>query len=345
VRLIAKLVYEIDELTPEAIEGATAKHEALRQPGERLRLLRDVAKLDHIQTDDFVRPCLPDASGADFFFYDLSWWSFCNGVPDLALLAQETSVQVDSLDTLRAAMRGLFDKYGAAAIAVKAQHAYERTLKWHPRTDAEAAAALSTYLREGAAMSEADKLCLGDWCWARGVELSIEYDLPFKIHTGTLAGAGRLPIKRVPAGHLWELLATYPTARFVLMHTAYPYSAELVALAKNSPNVYVDLCWAWAIDPYSTRDFVRRFLHAVPANKLFVFGGDIAWPGTAWAYSIQARQWLTRTLQAEVDERLLTEAQAITLATRLMLTNQYECFRVADKKRAALAAYQSAAPA
>ena len=35
------------------------------------------------------------------------------------------------------------------------------------------------------------------------------------------------------------------------MHIAYPYSDELVALAKHYPNVYVDMCWAWSIDPYS----------------------------------------------------------------------------------------------
>ena len=34
-------------------------------------------------------------------------------------------------------------------------------------------------------------LCLGDWCWARGVDLSIEHNLPFKIHTGYYAGNDR----------------------------------------------------------------------------------------------------------------------------------------------------------
>jgi hypothetical protein len=334
VRLIARAVYGMDAITGDALEAALPRHAQLHQPGERLRILRDEAKLDHIQTDDFCWPCLPDASGPDFFFYDLSWWHFTNGVPDLTALKGETGVTVDNLDTLRAGMRGLFEKYGAAAIAIKSQHAYERTLEWRPRTDAEAAAALKNYLSAGAEMSEADKLCLGDWCLARGVELGIEYDLPFKIHTGTLAGAGRFPINRVPARHLWELLASFPQARFVLMHTSYPYTDELVALAKNSPNAYVDLCWAWAIDPYTSRDFVRRMLHAVPANKLFIFGGDTFWPGTAWAYALQARQWLTRTLQAEVDEGLLSEAEAITLATRLMMTNQQACFNVPAKKQA-----------
>ncbi len=57
-------------------------------------------------------------------------------------------------------------------------------------------------------------LCLGDWCWARGVEQAIEYKLPFKLHTGYYAGHSRMPIDRVRSGHLCALLARYPQARF-----------------------------------------------------------------------------------------------------------------------------------
>jgi hypothetical protein len=338
VRLIAKVVYDIDDLTPEAVEAAVPRHAALRQPGQRLRLIREQANIDHVQTDDFSWPCLPDASGPDFFFYDLSWWSFCKGTPELDVLAQETGVEVDDLDSMRQAMTGLCDKYARVAIAMKAQHAYERTLHWEPRSDADAAKALAAYLRNPKEMSLADRLCLGDWCWTRGVELSIEYNLPFKIHTGHYAGTGRMPVDYLRAGNLWELLSLYPKARFVLMHTAYPYSDELVSITKHYPNVYADLCWAWSIDPYSTSDFLRRCLHAVPANKIFVFGGDTAWPATVVAYTAQARRWLTWTLQAEVDDGLLTEAEAIQVATRLMSTNQQACFNVAEKKQIVKAA-------
>ncbi len=135
-----------------------------------------------------------------------------------------------------------------------------------------------------------------------------------------------MPVDRIRSGHLSGLLAAYPRARFVLMHIAYPYNNELVALAKHYPNVYVDMCWAWSIDPSTACDFVRRMIHAVPANKLFVFGGDSFWPNASVAYAIQARRWLTRALQAEVDDGLLTEQQAIAFATRIMRTNQEECF-------------------
>jgi hypothetical protein len=332
VKLIAQELYDIAEITPEALEAAQPKDAALRQPGQRLHLLKDRARLDHVQIDDFVWACLPDSSGPDFFFYDLSWADFCSGRPDLELLLHETDLEVHDLATLRWTMEILFEKYGRNAIAIKAQHAYSRTLLWQHRTDKEAAQALAAYLQSPADYSEAERLCLGDWCWARGVELGIAYNLPFKIHTGYYAGHSRMPVDYIRAGNLCSLLAAYPQARFVLMHIAYPYNDELVALAKHYPNVYADLCWAWSINPYAASDFVRRFIHAVPANKLFVFGGDTGWPGAALAYAHQARAWLTRALQAEIDEGMLNEKEAMALAELFMRQNQYECFNVVEKK-------------
>lgn len=332
VRLIAQDVYGIDELTTAAIEAAQARHQALCAPGQRLQLLQERANLDHVQVDNFTRACTPDPSGLDFFFYDISWVTFCNANFDVKHLSAETNVEVRDLTTLRAAMEQVFVQNAPYAIAIKSQHAYNRTLHWRERTDREAALALDAYLTDPTNLSSEDRLCLGDWCWARGIELGIAYDLPFKIHTGYYAGHSRMPVDYIRSGHLCPLLAKYLDARFVLMHIAYPYSHELLALAKHYPNVYVDLCWAWSIDPYSAGDFVRRYIHAAPANKLFIFGGDTFWPMGAVAYAYQARQWLTRALEAEVQERLLTETQAIGLAQRFLRENQYLCFHVAEKK-------------
>ena len=121
------------------------------------------------------------------------------------------------------------------------------------------------------------------------------------------------------------------------MHIAYPYCDELVALAKHYHNVYPDLCWAWSIDPYSAADFVRRYLHAAPANKLFAFGGDTTWPTSSTAYAIQARRWLNRALQGEVEDGLMTESEAITVATRLMRSNQLACFDLEGTRAACVA--------
>lgn len=331
VRLIARIAFGIEHITPESLEEVHQRSRNTRQPGERLRILKEFGNLDHVQVDHFRRSVEPDESAPEFFLYDISWAEFCQGDINVAGIAQDVGVEVKDLSSLRQAMEAVFDKYGRVAIAVKAQHAYVRTLRWHPRQDSEVEAVLQKVLRQQPVTPE-EKLCLGDWCWARGVELAGEYNLPFKTHTGYYAGWGQMPVHYIPAGNLWELLATYPGTRFVLMHIAYPYSDELVALAKRYPNVYVDMCWAWSIDPYSAGDFLRRFLHAAPINKLFAFGGDTHLPWAAVAYATQARQGLLRALQAEIADGYLSESEAMRVATLVMRENQYECFDVEGRR-------------
>ena len=225
VKIAARELYGIESITADALEQAQSKNEALVQPGQRLSLLRDEANLDHIQTDDFEWACTPDPSGPDFFFYDLSLVSFCRGAPDLEALAQETGITVHNLDTLEQAMEALFDKYAAYAIAIKSQHAYNRTLHWQKRTKQEAAKALAAYLLDADDYALEDQLCLGDWCWAKGVELGIKHDLPFKIHTGYYAGHSRMPVDFIRSGNLCPLIHCLSfSGRWQSLSIGYPLS-------------------------------------------------------------------------------------------------------------------------
>ncbi len=336
-RLIAAHFYGLDALTPAALEAARPKAALWRQPGARLRMLHDEANLDHIQVDDFGWTRTPDVSGPDFFLYDLSWLPFCCGRVNVSALHAETGVEVRGLDSLDDVMTGLFAKYAPLSIAVKSQHAYNRTLRWQERTAADVEPVLQKVLA-GQEMGEAERNVLGDWCWARGVELATAHNLPFKIHTGYYAGHSSMPVDRIRSGHLCALLQRYPQARFVLMHIAYPYNDELVAIAKHDPNVFVDMCWAWSVNPYVATDFVRAFVHAVPANKLFGFGGDSFRPHASLAYSVQMRRGLTRALQGEIADGLLTERDAMALATRFLRGNQEACFDLAGTRAAIHAA-------
>jgi hypothetical protein len=336
VRLIAAEVYGLDKLTLEGLERAQARLEELRRPGEMLRLLRETARLDHVQIDGNTWACEADVAEPDFYLHDLSWWDFCNGEIKSEAILRQTGIEVRTIQDLQEAMATVFRLFSPCAIAVKSQHAYNRTLEWKERSESEAGRALGVVLA-GEGVDDETRLVLGDWCWARGVELAVEHDLPFKLHTGYYSRWSRMPVDRIRAGNLCELLRRYPDARFVLMHTAYPYTDELIAIAKHYPNVWVDMCWAWSIDPHGTLEFFRRFLHAVPANKLFAFGGDTFSPTNTFAYSIQARRWLTRALEKEVAEGDLTCEQAIRIAHRIMHENQYACFDI-EGTRAALRA-------
>ncbi len=146
-----------------------------------------------------------------------------------------------------------------------------------------------------------------------------------------------MTIDNVRAGQLCPLLLKYPAARFDIFHTSYGHQQELIALAKHFSGVHVDMCWAWGIDPFSACDFLRRMIHAVPINKLFVFGGDSLYPCNSVAFARQARRWITRALEAEVREGLLTEGVAIALARRFMIENQKDFFKV-DERRASFRA-------
>jgi hypothetical protein len=332
VRLHARRLYGVQEITPETLAAVNHVVAEYRQPGQRLRLLRDEARLDHIQSDFFSYRVVPDPSGVDFFLYDLSWAGFSNGQINFEEVARDTGIAVGNLKQLRDAMAAIFSRFGPAAIAVKTQHAYNRTLQWQPRSDADAARALETVLRWPRTADESARLCLGDWCLARGVELAIEHNLPVKIHTGYYAGNDRMPLDWVQPANLCVLLKAYPRARFVLMHMGYPYGEELVALAKHYANVYVDLCWAWSINPFASMNFVRSYLHAAPINKLFAFGGDCFSPTHCVAYSLQTRKWLTRALQAEVEAREMSEQEAIAIVTQITRTNQQACFDIEGRR-------------
>jgi len=332
VRILAEVVYGMEQFTPEALEAAQQTQAALRAPGQRVKLLRDQANLDHVQIDNMNWACKPDSSEPGFFFSDISWWTLSSGTVDMSDLQDETGIEVRDLQTLGRALEQLFEQNAESAIAIKSQHAYDRPLRWQQRTDKEASAVLDRYLSRKGDVDESERHCLGDWCLAKGIECAIEYDLPFKLHTGYCAHHSHMRIDYVKPGQLDTLLRRFPDVRLVLMHAAYPYGNELIALAKHFPNVYIDLCWAWSMDPHDTSDFLRHCIHAVPSNKLFAFGGDTLWPTSAVAYAYQARNWLTRTLQAELDDGLLSEKEAIDLASRYMKENQYACFNI-DAKR------------
>jgi uncharacterized protein len=271
------------------------------------RLLKDVANLSYVQIDDFRYEC----EGDDFFQYDINVMDLVQGN-----LPEDWETPRD----IRGKIAEIFETWAPKAVAVKTQHAYGRTLLWKKQKS------VWDYLRKKPDFSPEEKNAIGDWAFSRCIEAAIEHNLPIKIHTGYYAGHSYMSLDKISAGLLCDLLREYPKAKFILMHTAYPYSDEIIALAKHFPNVFLDLCWAWSIDPYSTRDFVRKVVHTVPANKLLAFGGDSFWPSAAASYAFQTRVWLTRALQGEVDDGFLSEKDAIALAGRWMGKNQEALF-------------------
>ena len=259
---------------------------------------------------------------------------FCAGRPAKEILRDEADTELTDLASLRRGLDVIFARNAPLAIALKSPHAYGRTLKWRKREDSDAEEALKQYLADPENCSWDARLALGDWAWARCAELSIEYGLPFKLHTGYCAGVNNMHMEWIKPSNLCDLLMAYPNARFVLMHASWPYQDELIALTKHFTNVYTDLCWAWSMGPSIVADFIWRYLHSAPANKLFAFGGDTDYPVMSVGYALQARKWLAFALQMEIDEGWIDEKRALELAHMVMHDNQYAVFDIEGRRQA-----------
>jgi predicted TIM-barrel fold metal-dependent hydrolase len=125
---------------------------------------------------------------------------------------------------------------------------------------------------------------------------------------------------------LCPLFRDFPNTTFVLMHMAYPYQDELIAICKQYPRVYADMCWAWLLNPSAAVRFVKEFVTAAPACKLFTFGGDLMAVELVVGHATMARRGICRALGALIQERWLAESDTPELVERLMRGNANEVF-------------------
>jgi hypothetical protein len=114
--------------------------------------------------------------------------------------------------------------------------------------------------------------------------------------------------------------------RFDVFHASWPYSAFIGAAAKEFPNVWLDLCWAWAMNPVQMERILDEWLAAVPCNKIFAFGADTGNPFAQVGYAVQARKGIASVLNRAVEQGYMTPETAEFTARRIMFENALEFF-------------------
>ena len=221
-----------------------------------------------------------------------------------------------------------FAKYGPNAVAVKNQNAYSRRLDYASVPRERARQAFDGMISSWHLRGPEDVKIAQDFLFRYCIEKATEYGLPVKLHTGYYAGRNPMPLSRLSrnASDLCEILRDFPDTNFVLMHVGYPYQDEFIALAKHYRNAYIDMCWAWIINPAASVRFLKEFLVAVPANKLFTFGGDYIAVENVYGHSVLARRGVARALTELVAEGWLGADTIPELVERLMRGNAREVF-------------------
>jgi len=161
---------------------------------------------------------------------------------------------------------------------------------------------------------------LHDYLVHRFVRRADDEGLTVQIHTGYLAGVWN-ELGNVDPLQLTPLFRRYPTVRFDLFHAGWPYHDLMAALGKHYPNVWINLCWAWAMNPIAMEEALDAFLDAVPLNKVVAFGADTGTPFTSYAYALQAREGVARVLERRVERGAMDEELALSAARAILLEN------------------------
>jgi predicted TIM-barrel fold metal-dependent hydrolase len=154
-----------------------------------------------------------------------------------------------------------------------------------------------------------------------------KYDLPIQIHTGLQTYNGNFITNSNPT-LLTNVFFRFPKVKFILLHAAYPYGGELAALAKNFPNVYIDMAWAPIISPSYSIRYLQEFLETVPSNKISVFGGDCSHVEGTYGASVMAREIVEKCLADMVKSGYFTEKEAVVLANKLLRENAIKIYKL-----------------
>ncbi len=252
-------------------------------------------------------------------------------------LARTTGIDVLSLDDLVKAMNASIDKFRATGrlAAFKIGIAYGRDLVVGDPTRHEAERAFNRIrsrktFHDGiqqntGAVNALEARPLADYMFHRLMHRASDEDMPVQIHTGYLAGNWG-SLNGTKASNLIPVFEKYRRVRFDIFHASWPWTSELGAIAKNYPNVYPDMCWAWTMNPAQCERALSEWLDGVPFNKIFGYGADT---GLVWCnvgYSIQARIGIARVLEQKIDAGYFSPSTAEEVASAIMVKNGEEFY-------------------
>ena len=257
---------------------------------------------------------------------------------DITRLERPANRTVTSLAEYEQLCADYFQRWIAlGAVAMKDQSAYMRSLDYGLPTRSDAERVFNRILAENRYRAEYDPHdnVLSDYLFHSCLRMAREMELPVQLHTGHMAGP-RNDVRRANASLLTSVLEIHRDVHFDLFHGNWPYSGELLFLAKNYENVSIDMCWAPAVDPLYARDLLRRALVTVPRTKIHAFGSDVTGtaPQMVWAYAELMRDVVAAALAESIDEGLVTEVEAVETARMWLLENPTNYFNLDAGARA-----------
>lgn len=328
--LILRDLYGIDDLTDSTVPLLTQKLAEVQKKGYFKYIMRDKARIRLA-----IRNVVDEDSDPELFVSTMIVNCLCNidKVYWLNWIEGWSGRSITNFDTFFSAIDAILDKGIKKGIkGFKWGMAYQRRIQHDDVTKYEAEKAFNDHIltypvKQYSPGAAPEWKPFQDYFFHHIIQRSLDYKVPVQIHTGIMAG-NSVPITNSNPTLLVNLFLKYPKARFDIFHGGYPYTGEMATLAKNFPNVYLNMCWMHIISPTASINALKEWLETIPSNKIFAFGGDYLFVEGAYAHSKIARKGVGRVLRDMVDDGYFSEKEAIQIARRILFDNSKELYKL-----------------
>ena len=326
----ARGIYGIERIEASTIEKLNVEFQKSLEPGHYNRVLKELCGIETSLLDNDESPMESDP---DFFHsvFRIDKLIFPHTREDIELLERRSKISVVSLDSyLRACTENLRLAKTKGAVALKIALAYERTLHFERTGRTEAERGLKELLSwkhipTWEVPAIVPTAAFQNYVLHHILEQNQELQFPLQIHTGIHEGNGNHLANSNPL-HLTNLLLEYPGNKFDLFHISYPFQRSAGVLAKNFPNVCLDMCWAHIVSPYASVATLIEWLGVVPATKIFGFGGDFLLVDGVYGHLQLAKRNIAAALGWMVENGDVNMQKAKQLTEDLLYNNPKRFF-------------------
>jgi len=118
----------------------------------------------------------------------------------------------------------------------------------------------------------------------------------------------------------------YKTAKFDIFHSGFPYSNELISIAKQFSNVFFDFCWIQQISFDLYKDILNLAIETLPSNKIFAFGGDNFIVECTYSSQKKTREMISEILYKKIKQQYFNFDEAVKFAEKILYLNPKEVY-------------------
>ena len=128
--------------------------------------------------------------------------------------------------------------------------------------------------------------------------------------------------------HVAGLVERHPRTRFLLMHLAYPWSRDLLAMAFVYRNIWIDLTWSLLLSPSHFKLALHEAIEILPDESRMMIGGDNWHVEETYGTMQLARRLIGDVLEEKVTSGYFGAEAAQRLVVKILNANARSFFKL-----------------